>query len=349
VVHVKPDEAPEPLMLDELPASDPSSPPPLEPVHPTPVPRHRPTDEGEKQRRDDHGRRPGREPAPLPPRRPEKAKPPVSKTEDDREQLIDDAAGWRKVRRGLGWVQFGMFLALLPAAAYFAIAAYTTQTYKVLPDEVKDPPKGLLGLAGKNLFDEVELLYSYALPILPLLVVLFGRVGCMRVPSSAKTRGLAGGTLFLTFVTFAAFATFAAAHLVPILAGKDLPREARSVAWTVFIYFGLLAEAWFLLFVGQAGIAVNNWRIMREIALSLLLLIIVIAGSVIADDYYSSILTSLKLDPDNPTNRALVVRGVCLLVSVIFVFRVISISGMVRRSIRQWLNDRKDVLETVAD
>jgi hypothetical protein len=358
-------------MLEESPPAAPTAgPPSLAPASPTQPIRRRPAEDEDEAPREQRGRRErgatATGPLPTPARRPARGKSAAkgSASEEDAGQVVEDAAGWRKVRRGLGWVQFGLFLAMLAAVGNFAVAAYcmydpsripssfVTSNLR-LPGATKDldtlSKPGYIGKFNLNLWKELEVLYLFALPVLAYLVLLVGRAGCMRVPESAKARGLAGGTFFLTWLAFGSFATYSASFLMPIFDVGSLPRETRPAAWTAMIYLGLLAEAWYVLFLGQAGMALHSKRVLREIALSVLLLVVIIAGVLIADSFYPLLMTSSKVNEDHAVETYVIQCGVYLVIAVIFVFRLISITGVVRRAIKRWMEDHKDELEAVTE
>ena len=344
-------------MFDDLPEPGPSSgPPSLEPAkatHTQAMGKRRSRDEIEDED-NDRGARAART-GPLPPipstRRPGagKTKSAVkkrTKTEEDPGQVIEDADGWRKVCKALRWVQIGFFLALLPAVGHFAVAAYCLQAENALPE--KTPMKGMLDL-GLSLWTEIEYASTLVVGMLAFLLVLIGRLGCTSIPDSARTRGMASGTLFLTFVAFGAFATYAAKILSPVFSGPILPHDAAKISWTVFVFIGLLAEGWFLLYLAQAGIPLGNTRVLREIAMSVLLLVTVIAGVLIANDFFALSMKSPKFTKDRDVEINLIQSGVYLMVSVLFIFRFTAIAGMIRKSIARWMEENEVTLKATPE
>ncbi|MCE9533616.1 MAG: hypothetical protein K8T89_21195, partial [Planctomycetes bacterium] len=331
--------------FNDLPAPGPISGPPS-----LAVPQMRRRGEPEDE---DMGPRRSAPSGPLPSaRKPSAAKPkPAAKRQaesEEPESVEESAAGWRKVRKGLGWVRLGIFLALLPAAASFGIVIYCFQEHTALPQDVK-----MNGVTGKglSLWTEIELASTYGGGVLVYLLLLLGRKGCTHVPSVAKTRGLAGGTLFFTFLAFVAFATYATSIVMPIFAAQRLPHEAeiKPFALMGFVFIGFLAEMWFMLFVAQAGIPLASMRIIREIALSAFLLIVLPVGVYITNHYYYALLlNSPKLEPEKILETNLIQHGIYFLFSALFVIRIFKISGLLKRSIRNWFEENRDALPVSA-
>src|SRR5262249_37085048 len=109
----------------------------------------------------------------------------------------------------------------------------------------KSTKPGLLHKPELNLWKEAEVVYLFGIPILAFLCILLGLLYCWRIPASARTRGVAGGTVFLAFITFTAFAAYVATILMPILMPMahltdELPPETKAISWIVFLFFGPL-------------------------------------------------------------------------------------------------------------
>lgn len=324
-------------------------------THPGPpsLPGQMPPTQPIKQRREepverDRGSR-GAEtgPLPLPRKHSQIAKPKRRDDEVSLEQVVEDAAGWRRVRKGLWWVQVAYFLALLPAIGNFAVIAYTANKENKAPEQLKED-KGVLG-KSMSLWDEIEYGYIFVIPAVVYLLVLMGRMSLLRVPESARTRGTASGLILLTLISFAALATYACSTLLPKVAGTDLPRDAGAIAWLVLIYFGLLTEAWYLLCLGQMGVPLRSTRTLRDTALSLLMLVVLIVGVLIANRYYPLLTSSPKLKSDEVLNTRMLEAGVYLVVAFVFVFRVTAITGIIRRAISRWMEENKETLQAVAE
>jgi len=339
-------------MFDDLPEPGPTAGPPSLPMQAA----------GRGQGDLDFGgsRRAPNSPAPIPvttTRKPATVKPKAAaKTRapsgEEPESIVESAAGWKKVRAGLFWARLGIFLALLPAGAYFGVAIYCFQESGDFPKNVR--MKGYLD-KGLSLWQEIQLAAVFGGGLLGYLLVMLGRKGCTRVPSVAKTKGMASGTLFLTFLAFLSFAAYGFVTVSPIfLDKKPIPAEyyplIEKISWMSFIYVGLLAEAWFLLFCGQAGIALNNQRIVREIAVTGFMIVGTIIGVLIANEFYPLTLNPLspKYNADKELETYLIQAGIYFLVSVLFVFRSMSIIGMLRRSIRNWFEDNQQALAGAA-
>ncbi len=303
-----------------------------------------------KQQRPEPAERGGRgaETGPLPSPRKPAPRPKSKAREEEAEpaQIAEDAEGWRKIRKGLFWVQLAYFLALLPAIGNLALIAYAANGPGKGPEKLTDA--GILGKAP-TLWKEIEYAYLFVIPVLVYLFLFIGRASVLRVPESARTRGTANGLVLLTFISFAAFATYACTIMLPPLADTTLPPEVKPIAWTVFIYFGLLTEAWYLIFLGQAGVPLRSTRTLRDTALSLLMLVVLIAGVLIANDYYPLLVNSPKLKLDEILNTRMIEAGVYLMVAFVFIFRVTAITGIIRRAINRWMEENRETLQAVPE
>jgi hypothetical protein len=341
-------------LFEDLPDNSSSGPPSIPPARTQPMKRSR-EEEDDEPKRDERNKRSGGRATvtgPLPPVSPArkaargKPTPRRSETEADPQQIIDDAAGWRKVKKGLGWVQFGFLLAALPILGHFATVAYCVYEKSKIPADVSQP--GLLG-KGMSLWQELEVAYV-GIFALATLVMLLGQVGITRVPESARTRGLAGGTAFLTFMAFAAAAIYGVAEYGHRLGGPDLPRVVGEVSWIALLAFGLLSFMWIFLFAGQAGVPLRANRVLPEIGMSILLIALLVAAAKITDKFYAIFVTPEQAKATDDGMRAfLIEQALYLVVGILMVFRSISILGIVRRGVRRWLEEHKDTLEAVTD
>ena len=299
--------------------------------------------------------------------------------------VYDEARRWRKVRRGLGWVRFGFFLALLPSIGHLAVAAYCDYKEGLIPDNFaaanvhqridekelraartgNNPGVALMVLvadklqspdkskqpgqviAGATLWKELEVIYAYGIPALAFLVIMFGLLGCMRIP--ARTGGVALGTLFFTFVALVGFAVSAAPRLLPFfgqpvpqqLFGQPVPPETAEIAWTAFIFVGPLALGWLCIFLGQAGVALGHARILRDIALALALVVLSIGGVLIANLFYPLLLTSPKFQWGELPITYQVQASVYVFISAMVVVQMFGLTGSVRRALRRWMEENR--------
>ena len=347
-------------LLDDLPPPSPTSGPPS--LGPTQSMRKHDRDIDERVSREESRARTGASEnfPPIPTsRRVGSTKPIAAQTSRPHvnlESIVEETEGWRKVRKGLRWVQLGFLLASLPAIGHFALAAFCLKEHDKIPDNfamvgVTTPDgkdsfdlvtqKGLLEKKNLTLWKEMEVVYLFGIPIIAYLLILIGLAGCVKIPASAHTRGVAGGTLFLTFVAFAAFAVYTACILSPIFGGPSLPREVKHISWTVFIFIGLLAIGWLYIYLGQAGYPLHSTQTLRDTAFSILLFVVLIAGVLIANDFYPLLMSSSKVNLDHAVEVYLIQAGVFLVISMLFVLRTTSIIGLIRKASRRWIEDNK--------
>ena len=385
--------------FDDIPPSStnagPPSLPPMKAAHTQPLQR-RPVETTERDDRSGKSKRSGRTSATGPLPTPKKMSNSGRKsglkrrTESaaESERIIEDAGGWAKVRKGLGWVQFGFYLALLPAIAHFAVAAYCQSQENKIPDSFatagiqrtavtreveiailanrpnvaasllrnKNQPiekakaAGFLVKSELSLWKEMEIVYAFGIPLLAGCLILIGLLGCRHIPDSARTRGTAGGTAFLTFLFLVGLATYAASILLPIFGQKDLlPDETKAIAWTLFVSSGLLSLGWICILLSQAGVPLRSTRTLRDTATTLLLVVGLIAAATIVGEFYPLLLSSPKMDWDRVEEIYLMQSGVILAVSVLTALRMASLASFIRNAINGWMEENKETLEAVAD
>lgn len=338
--------------LDDLPEPGPNAgPPSIGAPMPATQPMKARRDESPERDSDREPVRRGRgaETGPLPTSRKPAARPRSKSREADEilpEQIVEDAEGWRKVGKGLWWCQLAFFLALLPAIGNLAVVGYAANAENKAPEKLTD--KGLLD-KSLTLWQEIGYAYLFIVPVLVYLIMFMGRLRLLNVPESARTRGTATGLVLLTFVSLAAFAAYACSVILPNVANQSLPSEVKSISWTVFIYFGLLTEAWYLIYLGQMGVPLRSTRTLRDTALSLFMLVVLIVGVLIANDYYPLLVTSPKINPEEILNTRMLEAGVYLVVTFVVVFRVTAVTGIIRRAINRWMDEHKETLQAVPD
>jgi predicted Zn finger-like uncharacterized protein len=300
------------------------------------------------------------DPPPMP-KKPAKRSNERGDTRTETEKIIDEYVGWRKVKKGLGWLQFAFFLAMFPAIGQFGVAAYCRQTEAQLPDnfatadlipknqiQAKATREGLLGKHELSLWKEAEIVYAYGIPLLAFLCALIGLLKCTNVPEIAKTRGVAGGTLFLTFIAFAAFAAYVAQMFLPIFGQKiPLPGETEYISWTVFVFIGLTAIGWLCIFLGQAGFTLNSTRALRDVAMSLLAAVVLIGGVLIGNLYYPLLVSNPRMNWDDLANTYMIQTGAYMLISMVVGLRMMSLIGIIRRGIKRFREANQHVLDGV--
>jgi hypothetical protein len=164
--------------------------------------------------------------------------------------------GWRAARRGLGWVQFGLF--------WFALIGMVPFGKLVYERAVGDLPDGpgwvkIDGYVNEGQGDIVRTTQreeidaaAYGLPVLlGGFALVLGRVVAGTAPRASGAKGL-----FFFSGLFSLFALVGALS-VPVCEKAGL-RETGEYARTALVVGGLLAEFWFLVGLGNAAGAVRR-------------------------------------------------------------------------------------------
>ncbi len=172
---------------------------------------------------------------------------------------------WRRTRRGLGWVQFGLFLFLLAYVGRAGLAVAENLGVK-LPSQTP----GYLKV--QELSSEREIRWAVLLvpSALALLACTIGRFGVSNAPRSSFAKGTATAAAAATLlVLLGAIAVavptgmqlsegFVPSNLLP----KDDPTGlTQRVGIALVIVFGVLAEVWFITALGRMGAALHDYRL----------------------------------------------------------------------------------------
>jgi hypothetical protein len=208
------------------------------------------------------------------------------------------------------------------------------------PEKLKEP--GVVEKLGLNLWKELEVCYLYGIPLLAFLIILFGLLGCQRIPRSAHTRGVALGTLFFTFVAFAGFVAYVGPHVLAILGPLNLninlpiPPETEPIGRTVFYFVGPLALVWLAIYLCQASVPLNNTKTPRDLAQAVTLIVLAIAGVQIGNLFYPLTLSSPKMEWGGLPVTFQIQAAVYVLISALVLLQMIGLAGGIRRAIRRW-------------
>lgn len=202
--------------------------------------------------------------------------------------------GWRKVRRGLGWVRVGVFFLLLSVLAFAAVPILTA-----LNVNVPNQTPGVLQIDDYSQLDEARLFGTAGTLALGLLCVMVGRTGVSAAPAASFARGpalLSSAATVLAAGGFVAFAVITGLAMkdsklvpqftpewakprptpalpAPTLADKatawadgvflapgrdDVTPPVQGLGFAAFVAFGLVAEVWFVATLGRMAAALHH-------------------------------------------------------------------------------------------
>jgi hypothetical protein len=214
------------------------------------------------------GRPASPKPAAKPAARPFPGSPAGSETP---EQLA--AQAWRKSRRGLGWVLFGLFFLALPGFAEFGKEVYFRSTGNPLPsgpgaDWVSI--EGYINSGGKSVeLSKGELINvgCYGIPVAFAGLFLF--LGRLRASAAPRSSGAKGLFLLSGLFTLVAFVGLGAAVVCAKMADTpDFPaRQVAVYGELAFLICGLTAEFWFLIGLTASGLSLKRPKVARAVGL----------------------------------------------------------------------------------
>jgi hypothetical protein len=363
-------------LLDELPAQSPHAGPPSLQIPATQPMRRNPLEEDEAAA---PGRRGGAT-GPLPATRrpsPTRAKPARKQTDEmeDREQIADDASGWRGVRSGLRWIQFGVLSALLYRVGQLALTVFCYTYYNCLPEDVVNKPEGLLGKKGVDLFQEFGDFTLFASALLFLFFASIGLLKCLRVPESARTKGTVFGTLLFLWISVAGFFVVNIHVLDRYGELAPFPKEVTTIAlqtfgrtgepihakagkagfaepkkldnadhhgpWAGFPFLPALTAIWFLIFLMQTSLPLRSTKIAVDVAYSVLLVFVFLLAVDIVNDYYPLKYPSPNIPKDDRELVYVMDKAIFAITAMLIGLRLMAIAGIARRSVRRWLENNE--------
>ncbi len=215
--------------------------------------------------------KPAPEPEPLPTKRstgrPAKERPKPARASDTGstktpEQVL--GAGWARVRRGLFWVQFGLF--------WLALIGFVGLGKSVYERSVGPLPKGdgaewvsidgFINSAGQNAIplrkEEMIDIAAYGVPVIfASILIVFGRLVASGGPRMSGSRGLfALSSLFGLLAFISLFATF--------LFSEAFPDYSRY-GFMAFAFLAPLAEFWCLTAITACGVALRRPSVPRAV------------------------------------------------------------------------------------
>ena len=183
------------------------------------------------------------------------------------------ARGWRKARRGLGWVLLGLFFIALPGFAEFGKEVYS-RTQGELPSGSGAEwvtIDGYINSGGKSVTlskQEMINVAAYGIPF--ALGGLFLFLGRLRAGAAPRNSGAKGLFLFSGLFTLIALVGFWTSLVCEKMATTQTDFPAELVAGygaMAFLICGLTAEFWFLTGLTASGLALKRPAVARAVGL----------------------------------------------------------------------------------
>jgi len=174
------------------------------------------------------------------------------------------AAGWKRVRRGLFWVQFGLFWMLLIGFVGLGKTIYSRTQGPLPKGDGTDwvSIEGFINAPGPNSIpvkkEQMIDLAAYGAPvILASLLIVIGRLVASGGPRMSGSRGLfALSSLFGLLGFISLIATYLFAEAFP---------DYSRYAWSSFLIITPLAEFWFLTAITASGLALKRPQTARAV------------------------------------------------------------------------------------
>lgn len=301
---------------------------------------------------DDWGTAPPEPPAPLPAPAPapmpapfpvagaDRPRPRPAKsalTADERAAEEALAQGWNSVRRGLGWVRFGLLFVALLGFVELGKAGYVMAKgplpagdgaeWVSIEGFVNSAGEGGLRLSKEQLLD----LAAYGAPlVLGLLCIALGRLIASGAPRASGAKGLFALSCLLTLVWFAL-----PICAVCFAASKPLVSKYTGIG---FVIAFPLTEFLFLVAVTACGLALKRPGAAKAVGFFGFLLALAAVAVTIGLELYAQHARPQLLTPEYQMGEA----GVFAAVWVVLVFAYRSAAGVVRRAAREFVEAAED-------
>ncbi len=234
------------------------------------------------------------------------------------EQLL--APQWSRVRAGLCWVLFGLFLLALPGFVGFA-KAIAQRSGTELPqgpgnDWVSIP--GYINSSEPNsvVMTKPELLdaAAYGLPvILGLLFMGLGRLLCGAAPRTSGAKGVFTFSGLFTFVALAGLLAGVVCDRYPLEGGKGIVWAAY--AWTAFLIALVTAEFWFLTGLTASGVNLKRPGVARAVGFAAFIAMLCVTAATIGWAIYTEHYRTIPISNDTRVyEQAAIMLGWLLLI-----------------------------------
>jgi hypothetical protein len=249
------------------------------------------------------------------------------------EQLA--ARGWRKARRGLGWVLVGLFFLALPAFAEFGKEVYA-RTQGGLPEGSGAEwvqIDGMVNAGGKSVtLSKVQIIdvAAYGIPLaLAGLFLFLGRLRAGAVPRNSGAKSLFTCSGLFTLIALTGAGTYAVCSRLadqpdfPAKLIADYGKIAALICWPT-------AEFWFLTALTASGLALKRPAVARAVGLLGFLVALAMALSYVGWDIYVRELQPKINPPDVPFYESMALMIGWLLVVGVYWRAVSSTRGAIR-------------------
>lgn len=233
--------------------------------------------------------------------RPKPAKTPLEKYQESLQPSPESGSvsGWKRVRRGLGWVQFALFWLALIGFVGFGKIVYTRATGNPLPKgdgtewisiegfvNSKDPNS--IPLSKEQIID----LACYGVPILLAgLLMTIGRLIASGGPRMSGSRGLFAASSLFGFLAFLAL-------LASVLFADVFQKEVQYTR-EAFVVLLPLSEFWFVIGLTACGLALKRPGTARAVGMLGFLVAIGFAAAIGWKYYLKEVRPMIKVGPDD--------------------------------------------------
>jgi hypothetical protein len=111
--------------------------------------------------------------------------------------------------------------------------------------------------------------------------------------------------------------------------------------WTGFPFLPAMTVVWFLVFLMQTSIPLRSSKLAVDIAYSALLVVVFLLGIDVVNDYYPLKTSSPNIPKEDRELVYVIDKAIFTVTALLIALRLMGIAGIVRRSIRRWLDNNE--------